>query len=250
VYLAGEVCVEAGEALLHERSLPGGQALHLFAFLAAQHRRTVSRDEIADELWDGAPTAAWTSSLKTLVSRTRAALAAAGVDRRASIIAAPGAYRFHLPADGWVDLAAARSAVHAAETGLAGRRLAQAAGEALVARLITVRPLLPGRTGPWLRAARRELMDLRIHALESSARAQIGQGRPARAVRDAELAVEAAPTREPAWRLLMDAHAAAGDIASALQAYGRCAEAVAAALGVGPSATTRDHHAALLTQAG
>jgi SARP family transcriptional regulator, regulator of embCAB operon len=101
-------------------------------------------------------------------------------------------------------------------------RLAEAASEAFVTRLVTVRPLLPGRTGPWLQRARHELIDLHIRSLECSARAQIARGNPARAAHDAELALELAPMREPAWRPLMDSHAAAGDIASALHAYGRC----------------------------
>ena len=54
--------------------------------------------------------------------------------------------------------------------------------------------------------------------LECSARTHIATGAAARAVRDAELVVDAAPLREPSWRLLMDAHAAAGDTASALLA--------------------------------
>jgi hypothetical protein len=37
VYLAGEVAIEAGERLLRERSLPGVQARHLLALLAAEH---------------------------------------------------------------------------------------------------------------------------------------------------------------------------------------------------------------------
>lgn len=48
----------------------------------------------------------------------------------------------------------------------------------------------------------------------------------------------------------MDAHAAAGDIASVLQAYGDCAAALTNALGVGPSATTRERHTALPARAG
>lgn len=95
-----------------------------------------------DELWDGSPTPAWAGSLKALVSRIRATLAAPGLRRSASIAAAPGVYRFWLPADGWVDLEAARSAVHAAETSLATGQFLEAASEAFVARLITARPLV------------------------------------------------------------------------------------------------------------
>ena len=117
-------------------------------------------------------------------------------------------------------------------------------------RLITARPLLPGRTGPWLDRRRHALGELRVRALECSARAQLALGAPAKAAHDAQLALEVAPLREPSWRLLMDAHAAAGDVASALDAYARCQLTLREALGVGPSERTRERHVELLGSAG
>jgi SARP family transcriptional regulator, regulator of embCAB operon len=235
---------------VHERRLPGPKARHLLVFLAAEHTRSLGHDEIADELWDGSPPAAWPASLKALVSRTRAALSAAGLDGAALLAGGPGVYRFRLPERGWVDLDAARSAAHAAETLLAAGDFEGAGQEALVARLITARPLLPGRTGPWLERCRRDLADLRVRALDCSARAHLARGAPARAARDAQLLVELAPVRERGWSLLIDAHTAAGDVGSALEAYARCRVALREALGVGPSPMIRDRHAALLARAG
>ena len=151
---------------------------------------------------------------------------------------------------GEVCVEAAGGIVHDAETLLAAGDLEGASGAAFVARLITARTLLPGHSGPWLEHCRRRLADLRIRSLECSARAHIAGGAPARAVRDAKLALEAAPLREPTWRLLMDAHAAAGDTASALDAFARCQLTLREALGVGPSRATREHHSALLAEAG
>jgi DNA-binding SARP family transcriptional activator len=246
--LTGQVCVEGGGRLMPERLLPGPRARHLLAFLVAEHTRALGHDEIAEELWDGAPPRAWPISLKALVSRIRGALAAAGFDGARLIAGAPGVYRFRLPDRGWVDLDAARTGTHDAETLLAGGDLDGAARQAFVARLITDRPLLPGQTGAWLEQRRRELSDLRLRALECSARAHIARGAPANAIRDAQLALEASPLREPAWRLLMDAHAAAGDTASAIDAFARCQGTLREALGVGPSAATRRRHEALLAQ--
>ncbi len=48
----------------------------------------------------------------------------------------------------------------------------------------------------------------------------------------------------------MDAHAASGDVASALAAYERCRLALSETLGVAPSATTRERHSELLELAG
>ncbi len=250
VYLAGELCVEAGGRLLPERSLPGPLGRHLLALLAAEHTRALGHDEIAEELWQGSPPRAWATSLKALASRTRAALTAAGLDGAGLLVGAPGAYRFRLPERAWVDLDAALSASHDAETLLAAGDLEGAAREAFVARLITARPVLPGHTGPWLGRCRARLTQVRIRALECAGRAHIANGAPERAVRDAQLALATAPLREPTWRLLMDAHAAAGDNASALDAFARCQATLREALGVGPSAATRERHLLLLAQAG
>jgi DNA-binding SARP family transcriptional activator len=250
IYLAGEVCLEAGDRLLHERRLPGPLGRHLIAFLAAEHVRAVGHDELAEELWQGSPPRAWTTSLKALVSRIRAAMSVAGLDGSQLLAGAPGVYRFRLPDRAWLDLDAARAAVHHAETLVGRGDSAGAVRAAFVTRLISARPLLPGQTGTWLEQRRRQLTDLRIRALECSARAHIAGGSPERAVRDAQLALEFTPLREPTWRLLMDAYAAAGDTASALEAFARCQLELREALGVGPSPATRERHSALLAQAG
>jgi SARP family transcriptional regulator, regulator of embCAB operon len=250
VYLTGEVCLEASSRLIHERQLPGPQGRHLLAFLAAEHTRSVGHDEIVDELWHGSPPRAWATSLKALASRTRAALTAAGFDGHELLAGAPGVYRFRLPDRAWLDLDAALAAIHDAEMLLGHGDAAGAVRAAFVTRLITARPLLPGQTGPWLEHLRRRLADLRLRALECSARAHVASGAPARAVHDLKLALELAPLREPTWRLLMDAHSAAGDTASALLAFARCQLTLREALGVGPSPATRDRHSALLAEAG
>jgi DNA-binding SARP family transcriptional activator len=248
VYLAGEVCLEAGDALVHERLLPGPQARHLLALLAAEHTRALGHDEIVAELWGPSPPRAWSTSLKALASRIRGALAAAGLDG-ALIVGAPGLYRCTLPQRSWVDLDAAVSACHEAEALAARGRFDDALRAAFVARLITARPLLPGQTGPWVERCRRRLRDVRVRALECSARAHLATGAAAHAVRDAQLALEVVPLREPTWRLLMDAHEAAGDTASALDTFGRCVRTLREVLGVAPSAATRERHLALLGRA-
>ncbi len=51
IYLAGRVCVEFGGVLVDERRLPGRQGRLVFAMLAAEHHRPLSRDEIGEQLW-------------------------------------------------------------------------------------------------------------------------------------------------------------------------------------------------------
>lgn len=84
--------------------------------------------------------------------------------------------------------------------------------------------------------------------LQCSARIELKRGAFSVAARDAEHAVRAEPLQETNWWLLMDAHAAAGDMASAVSAYERCRATLSDALGIAPSAATRERHAALLAQ--
>jgi DNA-binding SARP family transcriptional activator len=245
VHLTGAISLEAGDRVLAEPSLPGPLGRHLFAFLAAEHRRAISHDELASEIWHGAPPPAWASSLKALVSRTRSALVAAGFDG-AMLAGAPGVYRLKLPPDAWVDIDAAKAAAHAAETHLRAGELQSAGQQAFVAKLITERPLFAGIAGPWAESRRAQLSDVRIRALQCSTRVELALGSFARAVHDARRAVELAPLREASWWLLMDAHAAAGDVASAIDAYERCRSKLDDELGIPPSATTRERHVALL----
>ena len=149
VYLTGPLCLESGGRLLAERALPGPQARHLLGFLAAEHARPLSRDELAAELWPEQLPAAWENSLKSLISKIRAALSRDGLPGSALIRSAFGAYQFRLPPGGWVDVDAAALAVHLAEAALAAGDPGLAASEALVARLITARPVLPGVAGAW-----------------------------------------------------------------------------------------------------
>jgi len=250
VYLTGGICLEAGNRIADERQLPGPLGRHLLAMLAAEHARAIGHDELAEEIWHGAPPAAWAASLKALVSRIRAVITAAGLDGGSLIVGAPGVYRFVLPPDGWVDIDAAKSATHEAEGKLANRDLTQSAQQLFVAKLITSRPLLPGMTGQWLERRRTDFADLRIRALQCSARVNLAAGLFPAAVRDAQLAVNGDPLRESSWWLLMDAHAETGDLASAIAAYERCRAILDEELGIAPSPATRGRHAAILARTG
>jgi hypothetical protein len=144
-YLTGPLCLESGERLLAETALPGPQGRHLLGFLIAEHPRPLSRDELADQLWPTALPAAWENSLKSLISKIRAALMHAGLPGTELIRNAFGAYQFRLPRDGWVDVHAATLSVHLAEAALAAGDLGTAARHAYVTRLITARPFLARR---------------------------------------------------------------------------------------------------------
>jgi DNA-binding SARP family transcriptional activator len=250
VYLAGGICLEVADRIVGERQLPGPLGRHLLAMLAAEHTRAIGNDELAEEIWHGAPPAAWAASLKALVSRIRAVVTAAGLDGGSLIAGAPGIYRLVLPPGGWVDVDAAKSATHDAEAQLANGDPKRSAQQVFVAKLITARPLLPGMTGLWLERRRADFAELRIRALQCSARVNLATGSFAPAVRDAQRAVAADPLRESSWWLLMDAYAGTGDLASAIATYERCRSTLDQELGIPPSPATRERHAAILARTG
>jgi len=246
VYLTGPLCLEAGDHVLWETALPGPQGRHLLAMLAAEHARPLSRDELADELWGGAMPDAWSASLKALISKLRSTLVRAGLPGSELIRNAFGAYQFRLPANGWVDIDAATSAMHLAGAAASKGNLDQAGGHALVTRVITTRPFLPGVHGAWAETTRNRLMQLRIRAIECMAEIYLRRGQAAEAIRSAELALEIDELRESSWRTLIRAHAALGNRGKALGAYERCRSTLHERLGAVPSPTTRAAHEELL----
>lgn len=238
-YLTGPLCLESGEYLVAETDLPGPQGRHLLGFLIAEHARPLSRDELADQLWPAAPPAAWENSLKSLISKIRAALSRAGLPGHELIRNAFGAYQFRLPRDGWVDVDAAALSVHLAEAALASGDLDAAACHAYVTRLITARPFLPGVPGEWAHAWRGRLSGHRVRAVECMAEVQLQRGQAAAAIRSAELVLDLDALRETAWQILIRAHAAAGNPGSAMRSYQRCRQVLQQQLGAAPSPRTR-----------
>ncbi|MGH2635611.1 MAG: AfsR/SARP family transcriptional regulator [Actinomycetota bacterium] len=249
VYLAGSIRLERGEVLLPESRLPGRQGRVAIAMLAAEHGRAITTDELAEELWGGAPPAAWEVALRAIVSKLRAALHEVGIDRHEAVAHAFGCYQLHLPTDAWVDVEAAVDAIHRAETAIREGDLSDAMGWALAANAIARRGFLPGEDGRWASRRRAELGTIRVRSLECRAQVQLRRGEHQAAVRDAELVVALEPFRETAHRLLMRAHAAAGNHAEALRAFERCRRTIAEELGAGPSAETESLYLEILRSA-
>jgi DNA-binding SARP family transcriptional activator len=96
--------------------------------------------------------------------------------------------------------------------------------------------LLPDWDEPWLLVERERYRQLRLHALEDLAGAELASGCPLGAVDLALLAVTAEPLRESAQALLLRGHLAAGNRAAARAGYDAFRALLAAELGVAPSA--------------
>jgi DNA-binding SARP family transcriptional activator len=240
IHIVGDVAVEGDLGLVGQDELHGPQGRLVLAMLAGEHRRAVRRDELADALWGDRLPAAWETAVRVLVSKLRAAIERVEASPRHLIDASAGAYRLRLPADGWIDLDEAASAVHRAEDALR-REAPEAAGpDALVASMIAGRGFLPGIDGPWVEAMREKLLDIHIRALVCLAEVWFARGDYEQAARDAEAVVRIDPYRESAHRLLMRSHVAAGDRASAARAYATCCRLLTEDLGVRPSRRTTD----------
>ena len=244
VYLAGRVFVEAGERLVTESDFPCRQGRLLFVVLAADHRRAIPHEELAGLVWGEELPAAWETALRALVSKLRAQLRTTlGPD---AIESAFGCYQLHIPAGTWVDLEAAAEGIHLAETLVRDGRPGDAAWWAIPAGAIAGRAFLAGHDGDWIEERREKLRTIHVRALCCLAEIWTTVGDTTLAVRDAKQAVQLDPFGERTHRLLMRAHAAAGNRAAALKAYERCRELLAEELGADPSRETQALHLDIL----
>jgi DNA-binding SARP family transcriptional activator len=237
IYVAGRVGLEHGDTFVSEDRLVGRQGRVVLAMLAAEHRRALSRGEIAEELWGDDPPLSWERALVAIISKLRAVMVELGTCED-PIDSSFGCYQLRLPPGTWLDLDVADEAVHDAETALRAGDARAAYIPAETGFQITRRPLLAGESGPWVTQRREEWRLLELRALEAVALATAGVGEQEIALRHAHHLVRAEPLRESGWRLLMRLHQEAGNPAEALAAYEECRRTLAEQLGVRPSAPT------------
>ncbi len=188
IWLTGLIVVEGERGSIGEATLVGPQGRLVFAMLAAEHRRVVTRDEIAEELWGDALPSAWEGAIRVLVTKLRRALERIASSDDELIVSETAGYRLNLPPHSAIDLETAAEAVHLAEVELAAGRIEQAGAAALTASMISARPLLPGADGSWATATRGRLCDVRIRALSCLSEVWMARGDAAQAARDAAAA--------------------------------------------------------------
>lgn len=218
-----------------ENRLPGRQGRVAFAYLAANRRRTVSRDELADAIWSERPAA---DVLSPLLSKLRRVVPLEG----------RGEIRLALPDGAWVDLEAAAEALHRAESAVARGDWAGAWAPGRVAQHVARRGFLPGEETGWADDVRGRLAEIHLRSLELVGRAclAIGGGELDTAERSARTLIATAPYRESGHRLLMEALAARGNEAEALVVYDELRGLLREELGAAPSAQTQALHRRLL----
>jgi len=237
VYVVGAVAVELGQAVVREGDLPGRQGRTVLAMLAVEHKRPLSRDELADELWPERLPRSWETALRAIVSKVRAALAAGGAE--AGLIGnAFGCYQLCLPHDAWLDLEAALQALHEAETDMARGDPAAAIVNALVTCRIASRPFLAGTYSPWVVDRRQHIAALHLAARECLAEAFAATGDYERSAGSAEVALRIDPYRERLYQRLIRSRALAGDRTGAARVFTRYRELLRRELGIEPTPET------------
>jgi predicted ATPase/DNA-binding SARP family transcriptional activator len=236
--LAGQVAIRAGGTTTDAAGL-GRLGRLAFAYLVAERRRPVPRDELADVLWGDDLPRSWDTALRGLASRLRAWLAGAGLDGTAALTTAFGCLELRLPEGTAVDVEEAAQSLAEAEAAV--RDGDPAAGRAAAERAAAIagREFLPGATGAWVERRQAELREVRARALEALADAAAAAGDWPAALAAADGAVALDPLRETAHVRVMRAHAAAGNRGEALRAYERCRRVLAEELGVDPSPPTQ-----------
>jgi DNA-binding SARP family transcriptional activator len=237
IQVCGRLAVEV-DGVRREPALPGPQGALLFAYLVVHRDQPATRDAVGDLLWPG-DDADHEAALNALVSRVRRVLPCQ---------AAGGTLRLEVPASTWVDLEAARDAIHRAESSVAQGQWERAWAAAQTALFVARRGFVLGGASAWAASVRHELELLHQRALESYAVAALGLGGAELATAESasrEL-VRIAPLRESGHRLLMESLAARGNPAEALQVYHELRVTLRDELGVSPAAATRDLHTRLL----
>jgi DNA-binding SARP family transcriptional activator len=223
-----------------EGALPGRQGVLLLVYLVANRDRPVSRDELIEALWPHELPPRPEAALSVLLSKLRSALGPGWVEGRSHL-------RLAMP-EAWIDLEAAAMGVHRAESAIALGDWAGAAGPARVALHTANRGVLPGFDAPWIVDLRGRLEDIRLRALAcvGVSSLQIGGAELPTAERSARSMVRLAPFREAGYRLLMEALAAQGNAAEALQVYDAIRCRLRDELGTAPGAELQALHQRLL----
>jgi SARP family transcriptional regulator, regulator of embCAB operon len=228
-----------------DQDLPGKQGRQLAAYLAINHRRAVSRDELMTAVWpDVAPDGAQ-DTLATLLSRLRKALGADHLVGKSEL-------RMMLPEGASVDLEDAAREIHRAESAVAQGDAARAWAPARAALHTANRGFLPGYDAPWIEEKRREVENLRLRALDAVAAVglELGGAELAATERSARSLIAAAPFRESGYRYLMEYLLAREDAAEGLLVYEQLRTLLRDELGVAPSASAQALHVRLLEASG
>ena len=235
IQLIGATQVSTPSRVFAGRDFGGLKPRRLLEILALELGAPVTKDRLADLLWEGEPPASWTATLEGYVSLLRGRLEP-GVPARASVIrTVNGGYALDRDRVS-VDRTTVRELVGRARSARAGVAL-PLLREALE---LGAGELLVGSAGAgWADTARQEHLLLRVEAATAAARhaLHLGQAAVASALADEALALD--PMAEEACRCAMQALWAQGRTSEALRRHADLRAVLSEELGVDPTPQTQ-----------
>jgi predicted ATPase/DNA-binding SARP family transcriptional activator len=222
-------------------ALGGPRQRALLALLLLEPGRPVSAERLADELWHGRPPAGAAATLRSYVSRLRAALGDGDL-----VTGGPAGYGLAVAADAVDSTRFVGLAREGAEA--LARGAAALAAERLRGALALWRGAAFDGTGGEgaLAAEAVRLEELRLLALEDRIEADLALGDGAVLVDELEALLRANPYRERLWASLMLALYRAGRQADALDAFRRARALLDEQLGLEPGEELRRLEQAIL----
>lgn len=232
VSLLGTTKVQTPERLLAGRDFAGVKPRQILEILAVELGRPVSKDRLAELLWQGEPPHSYVGTLEGYVSLLRRALQPGVPAARSVIRTAHGCYQLDAE-QVTVDLHVFASAVSQAPSLPAGQ------GRELVGSLLVTADRVALQSEPhasWAQTARTDHDACRRTARQYLVEQALLAGDGEAAVVQARYLYAEDPLDEAACGLLMQAHAAAGNRTAALRAYQQCRSALGEELGLEPGA--------------
>ena len=239
INMLGPLQIIRGGRVLPESVWRSRQERRLLGILLAARGRRVSAEQLIDWLWPEAHAQASATTLRSTVSALRHMLEpASGRASSQFILTRPGGYAWNAASGAQID------AEQFLE--LLDRRPPSPQATERALALYNGDYLADEPDAPWAEQPRDLLRERFLGALHDLAEQRLAAGMDDAAIALARRGLAHDRLREPLYRTLMRAQAHSGDIAGALQTYERCRHALDEALGVAPSAQTRDLHTAIL----
>jgi DNA-binding SARP family transcriptional activator len=262
-FLLGPLIIQRSGRILSDSAWRSRQERRLLLILLAARGARVPVDHLLDWLWPDADRTAGATTLRSAISGLRHTLEIASGARASSryILTRSGGYAWNTESGVWVDAEEFLALTDGREPRTTQRVPDRRTGEP------DTRHPTPGTRAqnleqaialyrgdyladeadvPWAVNAREALRERFLTALHDLAELRLDADAYAAAIGLARRGLEQDRLREPFYRVLMQAHARAGDVASALQSYERCRRALDEELGAAPSVQTRALHAAIL----
>lgn len=240
VQLLGGFALHRGAEAIPDSAWPRPLVRRLFQYFAVNAGAPIPTERLLDDLWPQLEPDRALRNFRTAHSLLRQVLEPflppKAPNRYFAVTA--DTYTFDPEHRAWVDLHAFQATVR----GVVADTSAPTPGkppDAFLTALEGYAPVLPDLPyAEWLLACRRETDDLYAAGCFYAARAFLGGGESGAAIAWGRRAVQAAPWREEAYRVLMRAYARRGERAVALHLYQQARESLRDELGVDPAPET------------